>query len=137
MRGSGGTNLAGAFRTLAERAPPRSLILVFSDFLDIDDDALNLLKVLKEQRRDVSVFHVVDPAEVTLPYEGLRIFESMEDDSELLADPDDLRDVYQTKIREHFDAIQSTCEEASIGYQRFATRQPIEQVCLNFLRGRL
>jgi uncharacterized protein (DUF58 family) len=126
MRGSGGTNLSGAF-----------LILVFSDFLDIDDDALNLLKVLKEQRRDVSVFHVVDPAEVTLPYEGLRIFESMEDDSELLADPDDLRDVYQTKIREHFDSIQSNSEEASIGYQRFATTQPIEQVCLNFLRGRL
>jgi len=137
LRGAGGTALADAFRTLAERAPPRSLVLVFSDFLDIDDEALNLLKVLKEQRRDVAVFHVVDPAEVSLPYEGLRIFEGMESDDELLAEPDDLRDVYQQKIRGHFDRIQSNCEAGSIGYQRFATTQPIEQVCLDFLRGRL
>lgn len=137
LRGAGETAFSDALRTLAERAPRRSLILVFSDFLGVDDEAMHLLRVLREQKRDVAAFHVVDPAEVRLPYEGLRIFEGLEHDGELLADPDDLRDTYIDKFRDHLEFVERNCREGRIGYHRFATTQPIERVCLDFLRGRL
>lgn len=137
LKGTGETAFTDALRTLAERAPRRSIVLVFSDFLGVDEEAMHLLRVLQEQKRDVAAFHVVDPAELQLPYEGLRIFEGLERNGELLADPDDLRDVYIEKFREHLDFVEGSCREGRIGYHRFATTQPIERVCLDFLRGRL
>ena len=137
LSGAGETSYEEALRTLAERAPRRSMILIFSDFLGADESVLNLIKVLKQQRRDVAVFHVVDPAELTLPYEGLRIFEGLEGEGELLADPDDLRQAYIDKMRSHLDFVERSCREGNVGYHRFATTQPIEQICLDFLRGRL
>lgn len=137
LPGAGGSGYENALRNVAERAPRRSLVLVFSDFLGAGGPAMNLLKILKEQKHDVAAFHVVDPAELTLPYEGLRIFEGLEGEGELLADPDDLREIYVERFREHLASVESACREGDIGYQRFATTQPIEQICLDFLRGRL
>ncbi|MFB6263532.1 MAG: DUF58 domain-containing protein [Bradymonadaceae bacterium] len=137
MEGEGETSYHSALQTLGERAPQRSMIFVFSDFLEADEETLKLLRVLKAQRRDVAAFHVVDPAEVSLPYEGLRIFEGLEGEGELLADPDDLRDDYVSRMREHMDFIERGCRDGDIAYQRFATTQPLEEVCLGFLRRRL
>jgi uncharacterized protein (DUF58 family) len=137
LAGDGETGFEEALRTVAERTPRRSMVMIFSDFLGADDDVANLLKVLKEQNRDVAVFHAVDPAELTLPYEGLRIFEGLEGEGELLADPDDLREAYIEKMRAHLEFVEQACREGDIGYHRFATTQPIERICLDFLRARL
>jgi len=137
LSGDGETDFEGGLRTIAERAPRRSMVLVFSDFLGADETVMNLIKVLKEQRRDVVAFHVVDPAELQLPYEGLRIFEGLEGEGELLADPDDLREAYIEKMRDHLEFVERSCREGNVGYHRFATTQPIEQICLDFLRKRL
>jgi uncharacterized protein (DUF58 family) len=134
---SGGTGFEDALRTIAERASRRSVVMIFSDFLDTDGDAMTLLKVLRHRRLDVAAFHVIDPAEVTLPYEGMTLFEGMEGDGELLVDVDDLRDTYLEKMREHLDFVKTQCEQADIEYLRFPTTQPIEETCMTFLRGRL
>ncbi len=135
--GAGATDLEDALRTIAERASRRSVVFLFSDFLDADSEALTLLKVLRHRRLDVAAFHVVDPAEVTLPYEGMMLFEGLEGEGELLVDADDLRETYLRRIREHMDQVQKHCEVANVEYFRFPTTQPIEQTCLTFLRGRL
>ncbi|MFP4599410.1 MAG: DUF58 domain-containing protein [Persicimonas sp.] len=133
----GKTGLDRALRTIAERASRRSVVLLFSDFLDADGEAMKLLKVLRHRRIDVAAFHVVDPAEITLPYEGMMLFEGMEGEGELLVDVDDLRDAYVKRVREHLAYVQRECELSDVEYFRFPTTQPIEQTCLTFLRGRL
>lgn len=135
--GAGGTSLDQALRTIAERANRRSVVLLISDFLDAESEAMTLLRVLRHRRIDVAAFHVVDPAEVTLPYEGMMLFEGMEGEGELLVDADDLRDAYIERMQEHLAYVQRECEAADIEYLRFPTTQPIEQTCLTFLRGRL
>lgn len=135
--GAGATGLDDALRTIAERASRRSVVFLFSDFLDAEGEALTLLKVLRHRRLDVAAFHVVDPAEVTLPYEGMMLFEGLEGEGELLVDADDLRDAYLERMREHMAEVQKQCEQANIEYFRFPTTQPVEQTCLTFLRGRL
>ena len=137
MPGQGTTDLGQALRTIAERARNRSLILMFSDFLDADPDTMDFLRVLRRRRFDVALFHVVDPAEITLPYEGLTIFEGLEGEDDLLVDPDDLRDAYNARIREHLEWVEDQCREGDITYQRFLTNEPLEEVCAQFLRGRL
>lgn len=137
LPGAGATDLEKALRTIAERASRRGVVLMFSDFLDADGGALSLLRVLRHRRLDVAAFHVVDPAEVTFPFEGMTLFEGLEGEGELLVDADDLRDAYLGKMREHLQMVQKTCEQAQVEYFRFPTTQPVEQTCLTFLRGRL
>jgi uncharacterized protein (DUF58 family) len=133
---AGEMGLAKTLRTVAERAKPRSLVILFSDMLDADEETMTLLAVLKRRRYDVVVFHAVDPAELTLPYEGLTQFIGMEGDGDLLADPDDLREQYLQTIRAHLEMVRNRCQAVQIEYVRFATTEPIESVALRFLRGR-
>ncbi len=137
LPGTGETNFEEALRTLAERAPRRSMVLIFSDFLGISEDEMDLIRVLRAQRRDVSVFHVVDPAEMKLPYEGLRLFRGLEGQDKLLADADDLRDDYIERMRSHLESVKSHCQNGDVEYHRFSTTHPIERICLEFLRRRL
>lgn len=136
LPGEGTMNLNGILRSVAERAKSRSLVMLFSDMLDATEETLTLLEVLKRRRYDVIVFHVIDPAEMSLPYEGLTIFEGMEGDGDLLADPDDLREQYLEMFRNHLAMVKRRCEASHIEYVRFATTEPIESVALRFLQGR-
>ena len=136
LKGEGTTALDEALHTIAERARRRSLILIFSDLLDASEATFERLRVLRSRKFDVCLFHLVDDAEWTLPFEGLTIFEGLEDDGELLVDPDDLRERYQKAIRGHADRIKEECEKANISYLRVFTSTPMEEVCLDFLRRR-
>ena len=132
-----GTSLAKALDLIAERARSRSLIMVFSDLLDANEQALDLLRVLRSRRFEVALFHTLDRAELDLPYEGLTNFEGLEGEGLLLADPDDLRDQYQALFGEHLSRIKTQCEQGDIEYVRFTTDEPLEEVALRFLRGRI
>lgn len=136
LEGRGATSLSTALKTISERARSRAQVMIFSDMLDADDDLLGLLPVMRKRRFDVTVFHVLDEAELTLPYEGLTHFEGMEDEGELLVDPDDLRARYIEAMKAHLERVRGVCEQSDVEYLRFMTHEPIEEVALRFLRGR-
>ncbi len=136
LEGTGTTALDESLQRIAKQARRRSLVMIFSDFLDASEETNKLLRVLRSRRLDVALFHILDDAELTLPYEGLTIFEGLEDDGELLVEPDDIRARYQQAMREHCERLETACKKADIGYTRITTATPIEEVCLNFLRRR-
>src|SRR6478752_5062946 len=76
----GTTDLFAAADHLAEKAKGRSFIAVFSDLLDDRQDALRRILSLRARKHDVALFHLVDPAELTFPYDDPTLFLSMEDD---------------------------------------------------------
>lgn len=131
------TAIEAALRTIAERARPRSLLMIFSDMLDGNDEILNLIKVLRSKRFEVALFHVIDPAELDLPFEGMTQFEGLEGEGLLLVDPDDLRQRYMALMQEHLENVQRHCEQGDVEYVRFDTRQPLEEVAMRFLRRRM
>ncbi len=135
LNGHGDAHLLKALQTIAERARSRARIIILSDMLDADNAVLTYLKVLRRRRYDVVLFHPVDPAELSLPYEGLTQFVGLEGEGDLLADPDDLRESYQAALQAHFASVQRTCEESDIQYFRYVTSEPIESVLMRFLRG--
>ena len=136
LEGAGTTALDEALQRVAQQARRRSLVMIFSDFLDADEQTFNLLRVLRSRDLDVALFHILDDAELELPYEGLTVFEGLEDEGELLVDPDDIRLTYQKKIKEHCARLKSNCEQADIGYLRTTTTAALEECCLQFLRRR-
>ncbi len=135
--GTGRTDIARALSSMAERVRRRGIMMVFSDMLDDADRVMNIAKVMRKRKQEVVVFHVMDPAELDLPYEGLTIFEGLEGEGELLVDPDDVRDQYAKEMRAHIDHIQRQCLDGDIEYFRTLTTTPLEQVLLDFISGRL
>lgn len=130
------TDLAAVLEQLAERLKRRSLVVVVSDMLDRNPRVGHLLHVLRSRRMDVVLFHLVDPAELALPFEGLTLFEGLEDDGQLLVDPDDIRAAYQQVFDEHLESVQRICRQAQIEYHRAVTSTPYDAPLLAMLRGR-
>ena len=133
---SGGTSLSAVLAHVAERIYTRSLVVLVSDLLDTSEEMLTLARVLRQRGMEVVIFHVLDRAEWTLPYEGLTLFEGLEGEGSVLVDPDDIRDAYQEQLSAHVVAIESRCAQGDIEYFRTYTDEPIEEVLLAFVRGR-
>jgi uncharacterized protein (DUF58 family) len=133
---SGHTALAPALTQIAERVRTRSLVVIASDLLDDAASILDVARVLRRRGLEVVIFHVLDRAELALPWEGLTLFEGMEDDGELLADPDALRDDYARRIQSHLDAIDAECARSDIERFRSTTSEPVEQALIEFLVSR-
>ncbi|MBK7857228.1 MAG: DUF58 domain-containing protein [Archangiaceae bacterium] len=132
----GTTDLAQAADHLAEKLPRRALICVFSDFLDDRADALRRLLALKARRHDVAVFHIVDPLELTFPFEDPTLFLSMEDDRRLEVNPREIRESYLEEFGRFLAETKQTCTAADVDYERVRTDDPLDSVLLRFLARR-
>lgn len=135
-KAGGGTNVEAALGRIAERVYARSLVVLVSDLLDAGDDVLTLARVLRRRGLEVVVVHVLDRAERELPYEGLTVFEGLEGEGELLADPDDLRAAYRDLMDAHVERVRSACRAGDIEVLSVTTDQPVEGVILDLLRAR-
>lgn len=134
--GAGRTSIEAALSRVAERVWARSLVVLVSDLLDTSAEMLKLARVLRQRGMEVVIFHVLDRAEWTLPFEGLTLFEGLEGEGELLVDPDDVRDAYQGLMREHIERIESECRRGDLEYFRTYTDEPVERVLLDFVASR-
>jgi uncharacterized protein (DUF58 family) len=135
--GAGPTALAAALDRVAELSRRRrSLVIVLSDMFDASPDVPLLLKRLSAQRHDVTVFQLLDRDEIELPFEGLTLFESMEDERRLLADPRAIRDDYLKELKAFLERVRRACDEGRVEHHLVPTLQPLERTLLDFLAAR-
>ncbi|MBH23886.1 MAG: DUF58 domain-containing protein [Myxococcales bacterium] len=137
LPGDGRTDIAAALQALAERLRRRGMLVIISDMLDDAERVMTIARVMRKRRQEVAIFHIIDPAELDLPYEGLTIFEGLEGEEDLLVDPDDIRDRYREEMRAHLNQIETECREGDIEYFRTVTTRPLELALMDFIVGRL
>jgi uncharacterized protein (DUF58 family) len=135
---SGGraTNLAEPIDRIAALAARRGLIAYISDFLAPLDRLERGLLALGARGHEVTVFHVLDPAELTLNLEQASLFEDLESASRVYIDPAAARRDYRPRIEAHNAAVSAICRRLGVGYQRLATTQPLELALFEFLQER-
>jgi hypothetical protein len=109
--------------------------VLFSDLLGTGNDVRHLLRGLRARKHDVVVFHLLDKDELTLPFEGTTIFESMEDDQKLLADPGEVRKAYLAELDKFVDGYRTALREGDVEYQLVDTSLPPAEVLVRFLTG--
>ena len=136
VRPEGPTRLAAAVDWIIERAPRRSSVLLFSDLMDPDEQVLRKVAQLGLRRHDVTVFHVLDPAELEFPFEDPTLFLSMEDARQVEAHPRDVRRGYLELLTRWLDEVKRTAAEADVDYQLCRTDRPLDEVLLPFLARR-
>jgi uncharacterized protein (DUF58 family) len=132
----GETRLAAAVDWIVERAPRRCSVLVFSDLMDGDERILRKIAQLGLRKHDVTVFHLLDPAELEFPFDDPTLFLSMEDGRQIEAHGRDVRKGYLDVLGRWLEDVRRTAAEADVDYQLCRTDRPLDQVLLPFLARR-
>ena len=122
--------LAGSFHK-------RSMFVLFSDLL-LDRDALiRALRLLRERRHEVILFHVLHPYELEFPFLAPTLFTDMEDPSRsILADPAACRQEYLARLSDLCAFYREESGEIEVGYHLLRSDSPLEEALVQYLASR-
>ena len=136
-RPSGETNVGKILEEIAGKMRRRGLVILISDLLDEPEEILKGLRLFRFKGNDVIVFHLLDPAELELPFDGNILFEDIEESSlRVTADPQAIRKVYRKVVEEFVDHLRKECHEQAIDYQLLSTSTPLDQALVSYLGWR-
>ena len=137
-RGPGGkTNVGKILEDIAGQIKRRGLIILISDLLDEPAQILKGLRQFRFKGNDVIVFHLMDPAELNLPFDGNILFEDLEAANlRVITDPRTIRTTYQQVINEFIADMRKQCRDNAIDYQLISTATPLDQALASYLSWR-
>jgi uncharacterized protein (DUF58 family) len=134
---SGKTDLGRLLAEVSERLRQKSLIILLSDLFDDRDESFARgLKYVRHKGHDVIVFHVLDEAELTFPFERMTQFEGLEVEDKLLADPKALRSAYLEEMGRFLDGAKAVCNTNRMDYVRLDTSAPLDVALSGYLAAR-
>lgn len=135
--GGKATNLVAPLERMTALVRKRGMVAFISDFLAPLDRVEKNLLTLTAMGHEVSIFQVLDPAEMNLGLEQAAMFQDIESERTLYIDPAAARDAYMKKFSAHRDALQAICRKLGVGYHLLSTAQPLEITLFEFLQDRM
>jgi uncharacterized protein (DUF58 family) len=112
----------------AQTVPPRSTLLIFSDFLHPLGDIEAGLKRWSAAGLTGHLLQILDPAEETLPYAGRVRLRGLESEGDLLLpDAQSLREDYGLAMRRHRSALQAMARHFGWSFTLHHTDRPARQ----------
>jgi uncharacterized protein (DUF58 family) len=130
------TNIGAVLSEFAHRMARRGMVMLFSDMLDNTEDFIKGLNHLRYRGHNVVVFHTLDPFEIDFPFKGTSRFVGLEDDGDVVTQPDRLRDNYLKELEKFISGIRDACTKAGVDYVLVNTSEPIEHVLSSYLLQR-
>ena len=127
---------ARPLRQLAEALVKRSLIVVISDLLEDSEPVIKGLRHLRARGSEVIVFQLLDPHELTFPFQGPARFRDVESEEELLADGAAVRTSYLRQLAGLTLQYDRGLRGAGIDYVQLDTSQPLDFALLTYLAAR-
>ncbi|HEY9186370.1 MAG TPA: DUF58 domain-containing protein [Ignavibacteria bacterium] len=121
---------------IAEQIKRRSLIIVFSDFLDEPNKVISTLKHFRHNNHEIIVFHILDPLEVSFAFGKDAVFIDMESNEELTTQPFHIQKAYQNEMQKFINFYKKECLMNQIDYVLLETNTPFDIALFNYLRKR-
>jgi uncharacterized protein (DUF58 family) len=131
------TDIGRTLHDLAERVQRRSLIILFSDLLDDPEKVVRGLQHFRHRRHEVIVFHMMDPDELHFPFRDQVVFEGLENEGLLHADPRALRSEYLRAVEAHIAAIRRGCRDLQMDHTILETDRPVDETLARYLSERM
>jgi uncharacterized protein (DUF58 family) len=131
---AGKTSLHASLDKLVEHAGRMGLVVIASDLLDLAADALEPIARIQARGHQTVVLHVMDPAELELPYEQPMRFEGLEGEPHVEVDPQGIRRRYRETIDAFVESSQRRVVAAGAKYLLARTDIAPEHVLLQLLR---
>jgi uncharacterized protein (DUF58 family) len=130
------TDVGRVLHDMAERIPRRGLVILLSDLIDDEPKIANGLQHFRHNKHEVIVFHIMDDAELTFPYDRLTRFKDMEGAGRLTANPKSLRNRYLSRIQTFQENLKTICFERKVSYNLACTKEPYDQFLAAYLEKR-
>ena len=135
-KAEGPTRLGAAVDWIVEHAPRRSAVVILSDLFDQDEQVLKRIAQLQRRKHDVTLFHVLDPAELEFPYQDPTLFLSPEDGRSVEAHGRDVRAGYLEVFHAWLESVRRQAAEQDLDYTTCRTDRPLDEVLFPFLARR-
>ncbi len=132
----GDTNISATFHELAQRIVRRGLIIIISDLMDDPEKVLRSLKHFRHKKHEVIVFHVLDPADLTFPFDGPVLFRDLETQEQLSVEAELLRDEYLQQMDQFISTYRNGCRANSMDYVQMDTSVPFDYALSLYLSMR-
>jgi uncharacterized protein (DUF58 family) len=134
---AGETKVGKILEEVAGQIKRRGLVVLVSDLLDEPEQIIKGLRLFRFKGNDVVVFHLLDPAELELPFEGNILFEDMEAANlRVVADPRAIRTTYRQVVDEFVGMMRKQCHDSAIDYQLISTVTPLDKALASYLSWR-
>ena len=133
---SGATAIGANLKRVAAMLRHRSLLMLFSDLLTDPDEVLEGIRLLRYAGHDVILFHVMDEAEVTFPYDGMVDMRDPETQETVVVDAHGIRADYLDALAEMRSRYQRECLRMGADFVPLDTSMPFDRALLQYLSQR-
>ncbi len=131
------SNMAPLFHDLSEQIKRRSMIFLVSDMFDEMDELLMGLRHLRYRKHEVILWHMLDPFELTFPFQQATLFRGLEAYPELLTDPKSLRKSYLEQFTGFVAELKKGCRDMNVDYVQLTTDRPLSVALSSYLAHRM
>ena len=122
---------------IAEKIHRRSMIILFTDMLQSDDDnaLFNALQHLKHDKHKVVLFHVIDDkTELHFDYDNApRKFIDIENGDEVTLFAENVKEIYEKSMQGYFKKLAQTCAQNKIKYVPVNVGADFEKILTTYL----
>jgi uncharacterized protein (DUF58 family) len=136
LKPAGKTDIGKSLTQLAAMLKHRSLVMLFSDLLTDPDAVMQALFRLRHRGHDVILFHILDEAEVTFPFEGLVELEDPESNDRVEVDARGFREEYRQEVDAFRERFRRECTPAGVDYVALDTSMQFDKALLEYLVNR-
>jgi uncharacterized protein (DUF58 family) len=136
VKPSGQTNVGASLVQLSAMLRHRSLVMIFSDLLSDLEPVLTGLVRLRHRGHDVIVFHILDEAEVTFPFQGLVMLEDPESQDVVTVHADSYQRDYLKELTDFRRRLQEECARMRIDYVPLDTSMRFDRALMEYLMSR-
>ncbi len=136
LKPGAGTQLARQISDLAVGLTRKSIVIVISDLLDDETAVVRGLQNLRFKGNDVIVFHIMDNAELTFPFERISDFEDLESHETVEVAPQAMREIYLAELEKFCSFYRQKCRGSGIDYCLLNTAEPLDIALSAYLAKR-
>lgn len=136
LKAGGDTNLSGPMNATADGLKRRGLVIIISDLLDNAESLRSALSRFRFQGHDLIVFHVMDDAELTFPFDSMTQFTDLESGQSAIVSPTGMRATYMRELKKYLGDVQKACADVRADYSLLNTQSPLELALSEYLHRR-
>ena len=126
----GASDIEASLHAAAELIKGRALVIVISDLLTEPDSIMRGINHLHHDGKEVTLFHVLDPAELHMPGTGLVDVISLETNEKMTVDWGQIRGAYFEQLNLYLDELRTGCQNIRADYILVDTRTEVYDVIL-------
>ncbi len=135
-RGGDVSRLAPPLAAIADGVRRRGIVVLISDLYEPPAAVVEALAPLAGRGGDLVVFHVLDPAELELPFQDEVTLEDLESGARTPLLPERVRARYRERVQAHVAELARRLGDERIDYALLRTDVPLDEALFAFLAAR-